>query len=71
MKLGCSAERARDDDALALAARELVQETLGAVARQADHLQQLAHPVGALAPRMTAGDVDRLTDQNRRPACED
>src|SRR3546814_4307415 len=53
----CSSDlRPGDDDALALAAGELVLEALGEGRRQPDHLQQLGHPVGAVLAREAAGD---------------
>ena len=60
---GFQRQGAGDHDALALAAGEFVREAVGAVARQADHLQQRAHAVVAIAPAVLAGDLHRLGDR--------
>ena len=61
-ELGMERQRAGDADALALAAGELVREALGVVAREADHLEQLAYPPRLLRPRPPAVDHERLGD---------
>src|SRR6266702_213465 len=53
-------QRARDTDALALAARELVGETVTTRTRQADHLQQFTDAIIAGGARQTARNVERL-----------
>src|SRR5581483_3719855 len=56
-------ERAREADALALPAAELVRVARGRVAREPDHLEQLPNPVGrAPAARDEAVDAQRLAD---------
>ena len=54
MKSGLTRERARDADALPLAARELVRIARRGVGGQADALEQLADARAALAPRPRA-----------------
>ena len=55
-------ERARDADALALAARELVREPVRVLRRQADGAQQLVDALLALWPLIAAVDAQRLAD---------
>ena len=53
-------QRARDADALALAAGELMRVTVAAGARQSDGLQQLHDAIGPVLARHAAGDIERL-----------
>src|SRR6266702_4290632 len=56
-------QRARDADALSLAAGKFVGETVATRTRQTDHLQQLADAIVAGGARQTARDVERLRDR--------
>src|SRR5262249_11244651 len=55
-------DRARNADALALAARELVREAAHVLRRQADQAQQLGDLVAPLGPAREAVDIERLAD---------
>ena len=55
-------ERARDADALALAARELVREPVRMLGREADGAQQLVDALLALVAAVAAVDAQRLAD---------
>ncbi len=65
-------KRARDADALALAARELVRIAIRHVGEQPDLLQQRFDTRALLLPALDQPvDVQRLADDLARPSCAD
>ena len=62
-------ERARDADALALAAGELVRVAVGHVGQQADHARAARRPARVARPCRAAVDLQRLADDVARPSC--
>src|SRR6185295_9926445 len=62
-QLGLERQGARDADALALSAGELVRVALGVRNRQADRLEELVHAPLALGARAAGVDHERLLDR--------
>lgn len=62
-QFGIERQRARDADALALAAGELMRMAAGCVGRQADLGQEIGNAVAPLGAASDPMDVERLGDQ--------